>query len=396
MKSKFLVFIVFVVIIVVGVLAMRVLKATGPEAKQRPPREMQVLVDATPIETSDAGVRIEGMGLVVAAREVMLKGQVSGRVLEVSPELLEGMHIDSGTMLAQIEREDYELKLEQAENTLALRTAEMELEMGFQRVAGREWELLGESDDVMADSASLALREPQLKQAQAMQRSAQSALGQAELDLERTKVVAPFNALVLSKSVDVGSMLNAGGDVAHLVSTDAFHVRVSVPVSQLSVLNIPGAQAMVRIDGSNTELQGEVISLLGDLDPDGRMARVLVEVRDPLALEAENTDRPKLLLGSYVAVELQGNELAGSVTIPRAALRSGDVVWLMTAESTLEVRPVEVIWKNRETVVIGSGLSVGDRLITSSLSFAADGMSVVQVGDEPQRKKPAAPAEAAN
>lgn len=380
MKSKFILVLLFIAIIGAGYGLMKLLVATGPEATQRPRKEMQVLVDAMPIERSDAGVRIEGMGLVVAAREVLLRAQVGGRVTEVAPELLEGMHVDEAVMLAQVERDDYTLKLAQAESTLELRTAEMELEMGFQRVAGREWELLGESDDVMSGSASLALREPQLKQAQAMQRSAQSALKQAELDLQRTKVTAPFNALVLSKSVDVGSMLSAGAEVARLVSTDAFHVRVSVPVSQLSVLEIPGAEAEVRIDGSNTALEGRLISLLGDLDPEGRMARVLVEVKDPLGLEQANAERAKLLLGSYVSVELQGGELSGSVTIPRAALRSGDVVWLVDANSKLQIQPVEVVWKNRDTVVIGSGLELGDRLITSSMSFAADGMSVQEVG----------------
>ena len=394
MKSKFLIFVLFIAVVAAGVVGMKVLKATGPEAKKRQPKVMQVLVDAMPIEQSNAGVRIEGMGLVVAAREVTLKSQVSGRVLEIAPDLLEGLHVDAGTVLAQIEGDDYELKLEQAASTLELRSAELELEMGFQRVATREWELLGDSDDMMAGSSSLALREPQLKQSKAMQRSAQSALNQAKLDLSRTGIVAPFNALVLSKSVEVGSMAGMGGEVAQLVSTDAFHVRVSVPVSKLSVLDIPGAEAIVRIDGTDTALPGRVISLLGDLDPDGRMARVLVEVKDPLALEPEHAERPRLLLGSYVAVELVGDELPGSVTIPRNTLHNGDNVWIVREDSTLEIRPVSVIWKNRDTVVIGSGLTVGERLITSPLSFAADGMAIAVIGEQaPQGKaKRSAPA----
>lgn len=392
MKSKFLIFVLFIAVVAAGFVGMQVLKATGPEAKKRQPKVMQVLVDVMPIEQSDAGVRIEGMGLVIAARQVTLKAQVSGRVLEVAPDLLEGLHVDAGTVLAYIEGDDYELKLEQAASTLELRCAELDLEMGFQRVAVREWELLGESDDVMAGSSSLALREPQLKQAKAMQRSAQSAFDQAKLDLSRTEIVAPFNALVLAKSVEVGSMAGTVGEVARLVSTDAFHVRVSVPVSQLSVLDIPGAEALVRIDGSDTALPGRVISLLGDLDPDGRMARVLVEVKDPLGLQPENEERPKLLLGSYVAVDLVGDELPGSVTIPRDALHNRDNVWIVRDDSTLEIRPVSVVWKNRDTVVIGSGLTAGERLITSSLSFAADGMAVSVIGEQASQDKTKRPA----
>jgi len=265
MKSKFLKFVLFVVIIAVGVVIMKGLKATAPEAKKRQPKVMQVFVDVQPLEVATSGVRVEGMGLVVAAREVMLKAQVGGRVVEVADNFLEGEHVAAGTVLARIEAEDYALKVEQAKSTLEQREAELELEMGFQRVSAREWELLGESNDVLAESASLALREPQLKQAKAMQRSAQAALNQARLNLSRTEMIAPFNALLLKRSVELGSLAGVGGGVAHLVSTDSFYVRVSIPVSRVPVLEVPGAEAVVHISGVESTLPGRVVSLVGGL-----------------------------------------------------------------------------------------------------------------------------------
>lgn len=389
MKSKVLKFLLFVVIIAVGVVVMKGLKATAPEAKKRQPKAMQVLVDVEPLEMSKAGVRIEGMGLVVAAREVTLKAQVGGRVIEVADNFLEGEHVDAGTVLARIEAEDYELKVDQAKSMLEQREAELELEMGFQRVSAREWELLGESSDVLAESASLALREPQLKQATAIQRSAQAALAQARLDLQRTEMIAPFNALLLERSVELGSLVGVGGEVARLVSTDSFYVRVSIPVSRVPVLEVPGAEAIVRISGVESTLPGKVVSLLGDLDPDGRMARVLVEVEDPLGLKSENAERAKLLLGAYVSVELLGQQLQDTFILPREALHHGDNVWLRRPDSTLEIRPVTVLWRNRETVVIGDGLYAGEELITSSLSFASDGMQVTTADMAKASKRPA-------
>jgi RND family efflux transporter MFP subunit len=389
MKSKVLKFLLFVAIIAVGVVVMKGLKATAPEAKKRQPKAMQVLVDVEPLEMAKAGVRIEGMGLVVAAREVTLKAQVGGRVIEVADNFLEGEHVDAGTVLARIEAEDYELKVDQAKSMLEQREAELELEMGFQRVSAREWELLGESSDVLAESASLALREPQLKQATAIQRSAQAALAQARLDLQRTEMIAPFNALLLERSVELGSLAGVGGEVARLVSTDSFYVRVSIPVSRVPVLEVPGAEAIVRISGVDTTLPGKVVSLLGDLDPDGRMARVLVEVEDPLGLKSENAERAKLLLGAYVSVELLGQQLPDTFILPREALHHGDNVWLRRPDSTLEIRPVTVLWRNRETVVIGDGLYAGEELITSSLSFASDGMQVTTADMAKASKRPA-------
>lgn len=381
MKSKLLISLICLGIVGVGYLVMAGLKASAPEAKKRQPRAMQVLVNIEPLIMANAGVRVEGMGLVVAAREVKLKAQVSGQVVEIAADFLEGKHVAAGTVLAQIEADDYELQLAQAQSTLELREAELELEMGFQRVAGREWQLLGESSDVLAESSSLALREPQLKQAQAMQRSAQSAVDRARLDLSRTEIAVPFNAQVLEKSVEVGSLAGIGGDVAHVVSTDSFYVRVSIPVNRVPVLEIPGGEALVSISGAEPPMTGRIISLLGDLDPNGRMARVLVEVRDPLGLEAQNAGRAKLLLGAYVTVDLVGHPMPNTFLIPRETLRNDDHVWLRRPDATLEIRSVSVLWKNRDTVVIGEGLAAGEQLITSSLSFAADGMAVTVAGE---------------
>jgi RND family efflux transporter MFP subunit len=381
MKSKLLISLICLGIVGVGYLVMAGLKASAPEAKKRQPRAMQVLVNIEPLIMANAGVRVEGMGLVVAAREVKLKAQVSGQVVEIAADFLEGKHVAAGTVLAQIEADDYELQLAQAQSTLELREAELELEMGFQRVAGREWQLLGESSDILAESSSLALREPQLKQAQAMQRSAQSAVDRARLDLSRTEIAVPFNAQVLEKSVEVGSLAGIGGDVAHVVSTDSFYVRVSIPVNRVPVLEIPGGEALVSISGAEPPMTGRIISLLGDLDPNGRMARVLVEVRDPLGLEAQNAGRAKLLLGAYVTVDLVGHPMPNTFLIPRETLRNDDHVWLRRPDATLEIRSVSVLWKNRDTVVIGEGLAAGEQLITSSLSFAADGMAVTVAGE---------------
>ena len=381
MKSKLLISLICLGIVGVGYLVMAGLKASAPEAKKRQPRAMQVLVDIEPLIMANAGVRVEGMGLVVAAREVKLKAQVSGQVVEIAVNFLEGQHVAAGTVLAQIEADDYELQLAQAQSTLELREAELELEMGFQRVAGREWQLLGESSDILAESSSLALREPQLKQAQAMQRSAQSAVDRARLDLSRTEIAVPFNAQVLEKSVEVGSLAGIGGDVAHVVSTDSFYVRVSIPVNRVPVLEIPGGEALVSISGAESPMTGRIISLLGDLDPNGRMARVLVEVVDPLGLKSENAGRAKLLLGAYVTVDLVGHPMPNTFLIPRETLRNDDHVWLRRPDATLEIRSVSVLWKNRDTVVIGEGLAAGEQLITSSLSFAADGMAVTVAGE---------------
>ena len=81
----------------------------------------------------------------------------------------------------------------------------------------------------------------------------------------RMTPLAPCRVLI-EKNVELGSMAAANGPVASLVSTDAFHVRVSIPESRLGYLDVPGAEAQVRVASSEVPLPGRVISLLGDLD----------------------------------------------------------------------------------------------------------------------------------
>ena len=361
-----------------GVIGMVALRATGPKSTRRQLQPMRTIVEVQRLMPTKAAVTVEGMGSVVAAREVTLKAQVGGKVVAVSPSLLEGMHVSAGDVLARIDDADFELALARAKSSLAMRDSELAIEMGSQRVAKRELELLSDSDSgsVGADP-SLALRAPQLKQAQAMQLSAGADLEQARLNLERTEIKAPFDAVVISKSVEQGSLAGVNAEVARLVATDRFHVLVSIPESEVPALEIPGASASIRIRGSDTKRTGRVISLLSDLDPEGRMARVLVEVKDPLGLQPGNEAKPKLLLGAYVEVILEGRPMSGAFEIPRSALHNGDVLWLMREDGTLEIRPVELAWKNRETVLLRGGVEAGEALITTSLSFASDGMAVL-------------------
>ncbi|ADE54669.1 efflux RND transporter periplasmic adaptor subunit [Coraliomargarita akajimensis] len=387
--------IVIRILIILGILTCalllaRVLISTGPvsERRERPP--MQVVVEVQPVPALAPHVNVEGMGTVIAARELTLRTQVSGKVVEVSPELLEGHFVDKGESLARIETADYELMLAQAESALAQRKSELAIEMGQQKVAKREWELLRESGSARSEiDASLALREPQLKQAQALHASAEAAVKQAQIDLARTQLQAPFNAVVLSKSIELGAIATTNTEIARIASTDSFHIQVSIPESQVPHIEIPGAHASIRIRGSDTDLEGTAISLLSEVDPEGRMARILVEVKDPLGLNPQNSQRPKLLLGTYVEVRLKGKQLENSIEIPRNTLHNGDVVWLMRPDdNTLEIRPVEVAWRNRDTVLIRSGLTPGEQLITTQLSLASDGMSLRLPGQTAPTAKP--------
>jgi multidrug efflux pump subunit AcrA (membrane-fusion protein) len=267
--------------------------------------------------------------------------------------------IEAGAELVAIDRSDYELALAAKQAELEEARFALEVERGRQVVALREWKLL--EGDVPKEDAnrSLVLRKPHLRRAEALVEKAENDIALAELDLTRTSVTAPFNAVVIEESVEVGQLLERGTSVTTLAGADEFWVRVSVPVDRLRWIQLPrgeyeGAKAKVVLDageGREFTREGRVLRLLGDLEPNGRMARMLVSIADPLGRHDRSGEIP-LLLGSYVQVEIDAGVLEGVVVIRRAALREGNRIWVVDGSNRLQIRDVEVLWFRKDSVLL--------------------------------------------
>jgi RND family efflux transporter MFP subunit len=203
----------------------------------------------------------------------------------------------------------------------------------------------------------------------------------AQLNLARTKITAPFNAIVRAKHVDIGSQVSGQDRLAELVGTDEYWIQASMPVDRLNWIMIPrnsgetGAKARIFYR-NGIELTGTVIKLLGELESEGRMARVLVEIKDPLGLNATGKKRPPLLIGEYVRMEIEGRQLKNVYRIPRAALRDNTRIWLVSNDGKLEIRDVETLWRDAQTVLLTDGLQPGEQLIVSDLSKPVNGIQV--------------------
>lgn len=117
------------------------------------------------------------------------------------------------------------------------------------------------------------------------------------------------------------------------------------------------------------------------------MARLLVAVDDPLDLQAEGGRRPALLIGEYVRVEIEGEQLRDIYRIPRAALHNDSQVWIVDAESRLAIRPVKTVWRDEESVVVQDGFMPGEQLVVSGLAAPVAGMPLrVEEPASPQRE----------
>ncbi|MAO59848.1 MAG: efflux transporter periplasmic adaptor subunit [Alcanivorax sp.] len=377
-------------ILLAGIALMVLIFKTEPTATRRDvAKETAMLVEVTAAEGGTFRPRIEVIGRVVPAREVALSARVGGRGIEQSDAFEPGGRVGEGELLLRLDPADYETTLRQRRSELEQARADLELEQGRQSVARQDFELLGE--DLDQGNRALVLRQPQLKQARARVEAAEATLRRARLDLQRTRLTAPFDAQILSRAVTRGSQINAGDALARLVATDRYWVEASVPLSRLRWLRFAedegedGAPVTLRQDaiwGAARHRQGRLRRLVGELDDAARLARVLITVDDPLALEApEGT--PALMLGAFVRTLIEGRELRDVVRLERGLVRRDDTVWVMT-DGALDIRSVKVLLRDAGHAYIAEGLEPGDRVVRTDLATVVDGaaLRLEQPGEE--------------
>jgi RND family efflux transporter MFP subunit len=381
-------YIISFLIIILAVGAAVGLYRTSPKTKRAIPKRPVPLVETVEIHPGKENVFIEAFGTVVPARSITLQSEVEGRIISQNSELIPGGLINMDEILVQVDPADYELEVREYMAELEEANYELELEKGKQVIAEREWALMEYEIKTAEAGKSLALREPHLRLAKAKVDKAKSRLATAELALKRTTVKSPFNALVLEEFIDKGQLVNKQTPLATIVGTDQFRVQASVPVTVLQRISEPeetgqrGPSAKIifkPVSGLPVIRSGHVLKIMGNLDPEGRMARLLIAIDDPLDLHSGNaSDRTKgkVLLGSYVKVKISAGSFSNVYTIPRQALREGDLIWVKDSDDTLQMRQASVVWRRKDAVLAIIELKPAEELILSRLQTPLPGIKV--------------------
>ncbi len=379
-----------VVVIGLGAYAAKWLIDTRPIAERQSVELKAPLVETLTAAKGPQRIEVIGWGNIRAAQSIVLQPEVSGRITDQNPELVPGGRLKAGETIVKIDSRDYEFAIEQRKAEVTRAEFQLTEEDGRQVIAKREWKLL-ESDVNTTDAGrELALRKPHLRNAQAALAAAESGLDAAELDLERTIIRAPFNALVQRELVDTGQLVTPQTQLATLIGTDQFWAQVSIPVHRLPWIEIPGVNGTKAAEGSRARVvhagiegyeiarMGRVVRLHGDVDPLGRMARILIAVDDPLGLKSDSPNHGvPLLVGAYIRAEIEGLELPDVVAIPRTALHEGNRVWIANAEDRLEIREIEITWPREKDVLVKIGIQTGERIVTTRIATPIPGMALL-------------------
>lgn len=368
-------------ILLVGGAVTAIIFFTEPTAaRSGATKTTAMLVDVMEVQRETVQPTVEAMGTVVPAQDIVLRPRVGGEIIRRADAFTPGGYVRKGDVLLQIDPSDYEHALRQRQSELRQALADLEVERWQRDIAEREYRLRGDTLDLSEQNRAVALREPQFDAAQSRVESGRAAVAQAELDLERTTVRAPFDAHILRRDANLGSQVGPGDALGRLVGLDTYWVEATVPLAKLRWLPVSGdgrSGATVRIRNRTAWDEGEfregrLAEVLGALEGETRMARVLVAVSDPHARQSENRSQPRLMIGAYVETQMKARVLQDVVRLDREYVRDGDTVWVME-DGALRIRDAQIVFRDAEHAYIQEGLESGDRVVTTNLSSVSDG-----------------------
>jgi len=350
-----------------------------PEAGRRGSPPSVQSVEAITIKPSSFPVNLESQGTVEPTTATTLVSGVAGSVVKLSENLVPGGRFSAGDLLIEIDRRDFEIELTQANANLARAKAELQQEQGQADLAAREWASLRGD----AQASPLTLREPQMASSLANVRAMEALVERAQLNLDRTSMIAPYDGVVLESDVDLGQFVNVGTDLGRIYSLAAVDVRLPLANRQVSWLSIsddpseqkPEVVFSASIGDTEFSWKGTIERFEG-FDASTQQLNVIARVNNPETV----SDWP-LRVGQYVNAQISGSTLNNVFVIPRQALRANDEVVLVTDESTLVKTSVNVAWGDSDLVAVTTGIDSDSVLVTTPLGAVVNGTPVEAIID---------------
>ena len=327
----------------------------------------------------DFQVQISSNGTTTPLTKTVLTAEVGGEVIYRSKKFAEGASVIEGEILAKIDDTDLQLQYKNALLQLANAEVQYSLQLAEAEVAKKAWDKIG--DGVASD---LTLKKPQLKQAEAFLEVAKAQVSSAAKKLNKTEIIAPYAGRIQNVNIDLGTTIIPGQPVGAMYTSSEIEITLAVKDNDLQFLSIPmdgrklnpSEQASVVIEsfykGKTQSWKGKLERVDGVIDPITRMINLIAVFKNDFI----ETDKPNLPIGLFVEAKIDGITLKNIFEIPINSISENNEVYIVDKDNQLELRKLTILKKYSEFVIIKDGLKAGERIVTSKLSTASNGIKV--------------------
>ncbi len=424
-------------LVVVLILGLGIAGAMKLRSLREPPeRRDEDTATARVVEVIDPAprtviARIVGHGTARAKNRLMLVPQVGGRATWVSPRFRAGHRVAAGERLVEVEREPYQATVDRItaerqqlvdriallDETLAADRKRLDVARRTRDLAQQEFErvrdlfekekvgsrppveaaertYLARENDLLALTSAIDNHPIRVRELNAAIAAADAQLVRARLDLDRTRIVAPFPARVVSATVRAGAVVDpASGALGVLSDLRTLEVPVAIDNGELPWLPIERVtehgEYVFAQDAAGTSADERLVEIrwvqsgidavwhgrlarLEAFDAEQRTMRLVVEATD-LGAAVPTADRVPLEEGMFCEVSIRGRAIEDVRPVPRVLLTRDERVPVL-ADGVLAFRRVEIVRMQGDVALVRGGLEPGDRIVRTAIANAMAGM----------------------
>jgi len=380
-------------------------KGEGPGNKAQ---EFLTPVVSEPIERGEMLITVTATANVVPVRSETIQSMESG-ILVFTKAWNEGDRVASGTLIATLDNDDLRQQYETAEADLQIQKENLEIQRIRLQQAEREYLIiqdlysrgLAPLKDVEANKLQLENSRNSLRQAQINLEKARLSLSALKLRFDFLEIRAPFKGILVSRSTLEGRStmaksfgseplrslegryVNRSTALFGIMDTSSIYLKCDITSKDIAKIHIGERAEGVVYGKENIEVEGEVVSISSNVNPETRAFDVYVLVPNPDG---------RLLPGMFGRVEIIVQRLLDVIAIPKTIIqRRGeeDVVFLVDRLPTLphpvakQVK-VELGAESKEEVEVTDGLRKGDEIVVRGFEILRDQIPLqVASDDEP-------------
>ncbi len=347
-----------------------VLFARGGKKDVAAPGGRAVPVTVAKARQGNMAVYLTGLGTVTSLNSVLVRSRVDGQLIRVA--FTEGQMVAQGELLAEIDPRPFQVQLMQAEGQLAKDTA------NYQNTVADLKRLQGLVQQGIISRQQLDTQSSAVDQTAATLKADQASVESAKLNLVYSRITAPIAGRVGLRVVDAGNIVHA---------TDANGLVTIAPIQPINVVFAVPAdniQQVLSQNAKNSKLPVEA----WDRDLKTRIATGSLAAIDNQVDPATGTVRLKALFANadralfpnqFVNARLLVDTLQGVIIVPTAAVQrspQGAFVYVVKADSTVELRPVKVRGTEGDDSALNEGLASGETVVTDGLEKLRPGSKI--------------------